>query len=322
MKKMMTVSIAVLLGLSAALAGCGSAAKTDDKVQQPAAKEAQEAPAAETAEETTESTDAYDPAHFDVSEVYVAPEQKASVDITGCDTFTQIVDKLEDGKGYANATIGDTDVLLVSSGTYEWEEGKYAAIDADIFYYKDSVPTYLATLSAGGTAYPLAVKDGNLYVGGNHFMSSYLIDGGSLIELEEGYVKYDTDGNAQYFYRTCNSQFEDYDNATAQSRLEDLFDMHGGAEVIEFQTVGGASSTEAKLPLYEYPGPELFYSVLYGYLRDELSKNYDKAQVSIPCPVIIKEDESDKSDIRVYGNFWIFNDDLDGTTLECRSGGS
>ena len=254
MKKLMTAGIAVLLGLSVALAGCGSAAKTNDKVQQPAAEEVQqpqETDAADTgtAEEKTESTDTYDPAHFDISEVYEAPKQKASVDITGCDTFTQIVDKLEDGKGYANVKIGDTDVLLVSSGTYEWEEGKYAAIDADIFYYKDNVPTYLATLSAGGTAYPLAVKDGDLLVGGNHFMASYLIDGGSLIELEEAYVKYDTGGNATYYYKTCNSQFEDYDSATAESRLDDLYGMLESADVIEFQTVGGASSSQAKLPL-------------------------------------------------------------------------
>ena len=61
---------------------------------------------------------------------------------------------------------------------------------------------------------------------------------------------------------------------------------------------------------------------LYQYIIDELAGNYPKSQVSIPCPVIVKMDESDKSDIRVYGNFWIFNYDLNGETLECTSGGS
>lgn len=259
-----------------------------------------------------QETEAYDPADFKSSDVYEAPEQTPSVDISGCDTFTQIVDKLETGKAYANVKIGDTDVLMVASGAYEWEPGKNAAIDADIFCYKDSVPTYLATVSAGGTAYPLAVKDGYLYVGGNHFMTKYLIDEGAVIKVEEAYVKYDTDGKDMYYYGTCNAVFEKYDEATAKSNFEELFNEQGSADVIDFQPVGEKSSTDAELPAYDYPGPELFYSVLYSYMTDELSKGYPDCQVSIPCPVIIAEDESDKSDIRVYGNFWIFNYDLNG----------
>lgn len=76
------------------------------------------------------------------------------------------------------------------------------------------------------------------------------------------------------------------------------------------------------LPAYEYPGPEAFYSVLYQYLIDEYAGNYDKAGVTIPCPYIIAMDESDNSDIKVWGDFWIFNYDLNGSTLENVSGGS
>ena len=319
MKKTMIGSTLTCLLLTSVLAGCSGAPKADTGAQ-PVSEEVQEEAAADNNEAGAQGS--YDPAGFKVSDVYVAPEQKSATDISGCDTFTQIVDKLEEGKGYANVTVGDADVLLVSSGTYEWEDGKNAAIDAEIFYYKDGVPTYLATVSAGGTAYPLALKDGDLYVGGNHFMSKYLIDNGFLVELEEAYVQYDTDGNAQYYYKTCNSQFEDYDQATAESRFNDLFTDLESAEVIEFQPAGGASAAEGTLPAYDYPGPELFYSVLYNYMTEELGKNYEKAQVCIPCPVIIKEDESDKSDIRVYGNFWIFNYDLKGDILENTSGGS
>ncbi|MBR6452331.1 MAG: hypothetical protein IKS87_06465 [Lachnospiraceae bacterium] len=273
-------------------------------------------------DQTDTEQEAYDPAAFDVSDVYEAPEQTPSVNISGCDTFTQIVDKLEAGKAYANVKIWDTDVLMVASGTYEWEPGKNAAIDADIFIYKDSVPTYLATVAAGGTAYPLALKDGYLYVGGNHFMTQYLVDEGFLVETQEAYVSYDADGKDTYYYKTCNSQFEDYDQATAKSNLEELFSEQGSADVIEFQPVGEEASANGTLPAYDYPGPELFYSVLYSYMTDELAKGYPESQVSIPCPVIIAEDESDKSDIRVYGNFWIFNYDLNGEILECASGGS
>jgi len=326
MKKKIMLYLTASLMLSALMTGCGvseggAVAETENKeeavVREEAPVEGETAPGQEEAKEAS-----YDPSAFSVSDVYVAPDQKSAIDIEGCDTFTQIVDRLDKEKGYANVKIGDTDVLLISSGTYEWEPGKYAAIDAEIFCYKDDRPTYVATVAAGGTAYPLSVKDGNLYVGGNHFMSTYIIDGGNIVETEEAYVLYDGEGNDTYYYKTCNSQFEDYDKETAKSRFDDLFEAREKAELIEFQPVGGGVSQSGSLPAYEYPGPELFYSVLYQYLIDECASQYDKADVSIPCPVIVKEDDSDRSDIRVYGNFWIFNYNNKDGILECASGGS
>ena len=61
---------------------------------------------------------------------------------------------------------------------------------------------------------------------------------------------------------------------------------------------------------------------MYQYLIDELANNYPAADVSIPCPIIVAEDESNKDDIRIWGDFWMFNYDLNGDTLECASGGS
>ncbi len=88
------------------------------------------------------------------------------------------------------------------------------------------------------------------------------------------------------------------------------------------QAPKAATAEKTELPAYEYPGPEEFYSVLYRYIIDELGKNYEKADVSIPCPIILKEDESNDDDIRVYGNFEIYNYELKGDTLEMVSGGS
>ena len=78
----------------------------------------------------------------------------------------------------------------------------------------------------------------------------------------------------------------------------------------------------ANLPAYEYPGPELFYYVLYQYLVDELAGNYPQSDVSIPCPIIMTIDESDKADIKVYGDFWMFNYNLEGDKLMNSSGGA
>ena len=75
------------------------------------------------------------------------------------------------------------------------------------------------------------------------------------------------------------------------------------------------------LPDYEYPGPESFFTELYDYVED-FNKDYDEADVSIPCVRILEMDESDNSDIKVYGEFDIYNYNLDGDTLSCVSGGN
>ncbi|QFJ55953.1 hypothetical protein [Pseudobutyrivibrio xylanivorans] len=93
-------------------------------------------------------------------------------------------------------------------------------------------------------------------------------------------------------------------------------------EPTEAETETEAESQSANLPAYEYPGPEYFYTVVYQYLIDEFGANYEQADVCIPCPIIIAEDYDDKEDIKLWGNFWIYNYELNGDTLEAVSGGS
>ncbi len=87
-------------------------------------------------------------------------------------------------------------------------------------------------------------------------------------------------------------------------------------------TFTAEGAAEASLPAYEYPGPEAFYYAIYQYVTDELSKNYDPADVTIPSVAEVYIDSSDKDDIKYYADFWIFNYDLDGDTLETKSGGN
>ena len=97
MKNRIGNAVALLMA-AALLAGCANVKVTVKKNQ-----DDQQAQGQQTQDQPV----------FDVSDVYEAPEQKPSVDISGCDTFTQIVDKLDAGKAYANTKIWDTDVLLV-----------------------------------------------------------------------------------------------------------------------------------------------------------------------------------------------------------------
>lgn len=160
------------------------------------------------------------------------------LDITGCDTFTQIVDKLENGQGYANVVMGDEDVLLVASGTFDGD-GKPEAIDADIYKYTDGAPEYLGFVQCGGTAYPLGVKDGMLYAGGNHFIDRYTIAADSLVIEEEAWETYDSDGNATYYHRSDIKDVGSDDNAKVadDSAMNRLYDEYWNSEIIEFTVV-------------------------------------------------------------------------------------
>ena len=48
----------------------------------------------------------------------------------------------------------------------------------------------------------------------------------------------------------------------------------------------------------------------------------EQAKVPVPAPVILEVDESDPEDVRVYGNFWYYNYNLEGKTLQTQSGGA
>ena len=137
---------------------------------------------------------------------------------------------------------------------------------------------------------------------------------------EEAYETFDKDGAATYYYRSGDTSFADHDEAAAHARFDELFAELDDAEVICFDKAD--SSAAVTLPPYEYPGPELFYTVVYQYIIDEFSQHYDEADVGIPCPIIVAEDFSDKNDLRLWGDFTYINYELDGDVLESVSGGS
>ncbi|MBP5385000.1 MAG: hypothetical protein J6Y57_08525 [Lachnospiraceae bacterium] len=108
---------------------------------------------------------------------------------------------------------------------------------------------------------------------------------------------------------------EEKEEPQPEEEAADVTEESGSEEEAE-------KTAESVLPPYEYPGPELFYFLLYQYLIDEFGGQYEKADVTIPCPIIIAEDESDKDDIKVWGDFQIYNYNLNGDILETVSGGS
>ncbi len=330
-RKIVSVILTGVLALST-LSGCG--ANADNKASEPAAAtaaaastEEEELPDIEIKEETFVDSFEYDASSADSSaEGDDGDSELKPMDVSDCDTFTQIVNKLKPGQAYANDKISDTDVLFITSGTYD-NDGVEAAIGAEIFYYSDDDPhpTSLGIVEAGGTAYPLAIKDGLLYVGQGHGLEKYAFKDGKLYVAEAVEVEYGDGGKESYSY-SKDGEVVEKDNEAAEKKFSEFFEDLETASIVEFSKIvseASGESSESGLPAYEYPGPELFYSVLYKYLTDNLSKDYESVEgnVGIPCPVIIAEDDSDKNDIKIWGIFGYYNYELKGETLEMVSGG-
>ena len=136
-------------------------------------------------------------------------------------------------------------------------------------------------------------------------------------------------GKYYEYYLTLSSDDQMIDSGLSQIISD--YVAANNLDITKYQIAGGdvkeLPETRVKhitgtLPAYEYPGPELFYSVLYQYVIDNLANAYSDTEVSIPCPVILTIDESNKDDIKVYGDFWVFNYYLDGDIMKNTSGGS
>lgn len=160
------------------------------------------------------------------------------LDIAGCDSFAQIVDKLQAGQGYAHATIDGEEVLLVTGHTFD-NAGQMASIAADIYHCEGGVPAYMGSVTSGGTAYPLAIADGKLYACGNHCAHKYTARNGSLMLDMKAHVIYHAGGEPEYFVAS-----EVRDLATGpDGRVEDdsclsaIYDECRQGEIIAFKAV-------------------------------------------------------------------------------------
>ena len=62
--------------------------------------------------------------------------------------------------------------------------------------------------------------------------------------------------------------------------------------------------------------------VVGNYIVETFGKQYSQADVCIPSVTVVATDESDPQDIKVWGDFWVFNYNIAGDTLKTASGGS
>ena len=239
MKKRIIVTLLATV-IAASLVGCGSG-KSEDASNE-VSTEVSSLEETENSEETVEPQEETETEPTETSIEFIkqaADETAPDIDISGCDTFTQIVDKkLEAGMGYTNIDFGDTNVLMVCSGTYDNMDGNMAAIDATMYIYKDDEIQVLGKVCSGGTAYPLSTDGTYLYTGSNHWVCKYAVTEDGVKILEKASVEYTTDGAENYFYESEDEgDNSNYDSAEAEKKLNDLYDEMFTSDVINFDTI-------------------------------------------------------------------------------------
>ena len=162
----------------------------------------------------------------------------SQVPLDGCDTFTDVVDKnLGNGQAYANITLGDTDVLLLSDDAFEFE-GTAQAVSAEVFYYNEGKPAYAGFVRSGGSANPLMINDGKLYAAGHHYVGRFIISNGEVEIDGEAFVTYDVDGNPTWHYNADGgTDYSTLDQESAQKAFDDLYAEYMDGEIVEFSIV-------------------------------------------------------------------------------------
>lgn len=65
-----------------------------------------------------------------------------------------------------------------------------------------------------------------------------------------------------------------------------------------------------------------FYAALNGYLAETIGSQYAPGELCIPCPTVVASVPQDDGNLRMLGDFWVFNYNVVGDTLKTVSGGS
>ena len=106
--------------------------------------------------------------------------------------FASLMDSFEEGTYIGFADLNGTTVLLRGIETFQDENGNTVADSATCFVIKDGEATMCGELLSGGTAYPIAVKDGAFYTGSRAGITKSTLNADmSLVEEESDEEAFD-----------------------------------------------------------------------------------------------------------------------------------
>lgn len=161
--------------------------------------------------------------------------------ISGCgkqdetNVYDDVLSSLSKEQAYAYVKVGDSvvPILLVTGGTYQYEDTIEACLDCEVYYAWDGKAETLGSLESMGTAYPIAYDKDGIYAGGPHFMVRYVLDGEKkqLVVAEYASEVFDENGNATYTYSAENGEEQE---VVDDSYIKDLFERYSKAAVVNF----------------------------------------------------------------------------------------
>ena len=65
-----------------------------------------------------------------------------------------------------------------------------------------------------------------------------------------------------------------------------------------------------------------YYAAIDRYLAEQIAAHYAPGEYSVPVYQEVAVNGNDSTDIRIWGDFWVYNYKQEGDTLKCVSGGS
>ena len=110
--------------------------------------------------------------------------------------------------------------------------------------------------------------------------------------------------------------------AKSSSEASSGASTEASSEAVSEAASEAAPKAAVDVSAYGYAGDDSTEAAVYKYLVEEVSKNFDKADVSIPTVSIVNVDTSNPDEPLVAGDFWIDNYTINDDTLECVSGGN
>ncbi len=273
---------------------------------------AEEMTAEEASQAVSEIKEDLDDAKEDISE---AKEEVAESMDQAVEEISEAVENADAAKDEIIENIsGDMDL----AGSWQDEISKRACMDVT----KNSDGSYDIQVSWGGSAFETAIWK----IHGNYDSAS------GMLSYEDGSYAmhtFDEDGNETLSDETTTkgSFMKEGDKLRWQDSKNDgdgvfvrLSDEETGDASVEAPVVG--DDYISVLPDYIYKGGDPIMAAVTQYMIVQYKGNYAPCDVSIPCPVIVDKDETDSNDVKVWGNFWLYNYMMNGDTLVSESGGS
>lgn len=223
----------------------------------------------------------------------VQKDHKQAINSDDCDTFTQIVNKLTDGQAYTNVKLGDTDALLAADSVFG-VDGQHNAAEAEVFIYEDGKVKYLGSVASGGSANPIAEKDGMIYTAGHHYIGKHTVTDGALVTVEEAWETFDTEGNVTYHYSSDDDgDYTNIDSDEAREIYDELYEEYSGAKVLDFDVEGVEKEQTENIPLKENKeeAEKQIKAALQKGFEEVYGKKFDEVKIRVDKIYTAKEEQ-------------------------------